>query len=101
MYSVLVQDGKRKMAAAGVPRVLAARDLSHTRYLEALHSTGEYSLSIKQTMIRSKTHNIQTVTSSKRALSRYDDKRYILRDGVTTRPHGHWRNSKFTIENML
>lgn len=101
MYSVLVQDGKRKMAAAGVPRALAARDLTHGRYLEALRSTGEYSMSINQTMIRSKAHTIHTVTSSKRALSRYDDKRFVLNDGVSTRPHGHWKNNGFTIENIL
>ena len=102
MYSVLLQDGKRKMAAAGVPRSLAARDLTHARYLEALKSTGDYSLSIQQTMIRSKAHTLQTITSSKRALSRYDDKRYILSDGVTTRPHGHWKNKcGFLVENML
>lgn len=101
MYSVLLNDGKRKIAAAGIPRYIAARDLSHDTYLEALHSTGQYSMSIKQTTIRSKCHNIQTVTSSKRALSRYDDKRYILSDGVRSRPYGHWKNKGFIIENML
>eukprot|EP00116_Pleurobrachia_bachei_P005602 sb/3465864/ len=52
MYSVMVQKGKRKMAAAGVPRCIAARDLTHHRFLEALNSTGPYEFNIKQTGIR-------------------------------------------------
>ena len=101
MYSMIVKDGKRKMAAAGVPRFLAARDLTHARYLEALNSTGPYSYSVQQTMIRSTTHTIRTVTSSKRALSRYDDKRWVNEDGRSTRPYGHWRNKcGFDEENM-
>ena len=101
MYSVLVSGGKRKMAAAGVPSALAGKELTHDRYLEALNSTGKYQYSVEQTQIRSRAHTINTITSSKRALSRYDDKRWVNEDGRSTRPYGHWRNKcGFDEENM-
>ena len=42
---------------------------------------------------RSKMHKIDTVEQVKKALSRYDDKRFILDDGITTRPYGHYLNN--------
>ena len=41
---------------------------------------------------RSKLHKISTIEQVKKALSRYDDKRFILKDGITTNAHGHGDN---------
>ena len=38
---------------------------------------------------RSKFHEIHTVNIEKTTLSAYDDKRFILDDGITTLPYGH------------
>ena len=43
--------------------------------------------------LRSEKHEIYSETVNKIALSANDDKRVILEDGVSTRAHGHWRNS--------
>ena len=37
-------------------------------------------------------HQLFTVKRTKKSLRPFDDKRFILEDGYTTRAHGHWRN---------
>ena len=39
--------------------------------------------------IKSKNHNITTYEKNKISLSAFDDKRYILDDGINTLPYGH------------
>ena len=41
--------------------------------------------------IRSKDHVLSLVESEKKALCPIDTKRWILSDGITTLPYGHWR----------
>ena len=41
---------------------------------------------------RSNLHRISTIEQTKKALSRYDDKRFILNDGIATNAHGHIDN---------
>jgi len=41
--------------------------------------------------IRSYKHRIHTILSKKLALNFYDDKRYVLEDGINTLTHGHYR----------
>jgi hypothetical protein len=51
----------------------------------------------KQSVFRTNTrfqkhqHRITTVHQQRKCLAAYDDKRYILDDGVTTLAYGHWR----------
>ena len=39
--------------------------------------------------IKSKKHELVTYESNKRSLSDFDDKRYILSDGINSLPCGH------------
>ena len=39
--------------------------------------------------IKSKKHELHTYESNKISLSAFDDKRYILSDGINTLPYGH------------
>ena len=39
--------------------------------------------------IRSKKHELVTYTSNKKSINCFDDKRYILSDGINTLPYGH------------
>ena len=43
----------------------------------------------KMTGIKSKKHELHTYESDKISLSAFDDKRYILSDGINTLPYGH------------
>ena len=45
-------------------------------------------------MIRSKSHNVSTYEINKISLSFYDDKRYMLNDGINTLAYGHRRRSE-------
>lgn len=49
---------------------------------------------ISQVTFRSHNHTVYTVRQRKCGLTRYDDKRWILQNGVDTRPHGHYLNSR-------
>ena len=46
----------------------------------------------KMNVFRSHGHDVYTEEINKIALSANDDKRVILKDGVHTRAHGHYRN---------
>src|SRR6266498_520872 len=48
---------------------------------------------------RSKDHVISLVESEKKALCPIDTKHWILSDGITTLPYGHWRNMIY--KNMV
>ena len=41
--------------------------------------------------IRSDKHQLGSYRITKTSLNCFDDKRYILDDGVTSLPYGHWR----------
>ena len=53
----------------------------------------------KNVGIRSKDHILSLVESEKKALCPIDTKRWILSDGITTLPYGHWRNMIY--KNMI
>jgi hypothetical protein len=44
--------------------------------------------------IRSFNHALKTVEISKTCLSAYDDKRYVLSDGIATFAYGHYKIPK-------
>ena len=51
----------------------------------------------ESTRINSEEHNLNTVRANRIALSAYDDKRYILSDGIFTLPYGHYRTANTSI----
>ncbi|CAI6369969.1 unnamed protein product [Macrosiphum euphorbiae] len=46
---------------------------------------------VKQNLFRTKKHDIFTVEQNKKALSVYDDKRFILENGIDTLAWGHYK----------
>ena len=47
-------------------------------------------LRVVQNIIQSRNHEITTIQQQKIALSAYDNKRWILDDGIHTLAHGHF-----------
>ena len=76
--------------AKGVPKV-AKKRLTHEDYIEVLRISSTTTTTFRT--IRSIRHTNQTLEIKKRALSAYDDKRFILDDGVHTLSYGHYKIS--------
>ena len=87
MYSILVGD-PQKLSAKGVFRFVQ-KDPNHDLYKKIL-DTGNY-FKIINTRIGSEKHQLQTIKTNKVSLSSFDDKRFILEDGISTLPHGHYK----------
>ena len=83
-----------KSTAKGVQKAMKKR-LTFERYERCLRNMCTESIAINS--IRSDHHKIYTYNINKIGLSAFDDKRYILDDGVTTLAHGHHQ----TIVNSL
>jgi len=63
--------------------------LKHENYKQILETGEKMNSTMK--MIRSFDHSIYTVNVTKVSLSAYDDKRYILDDGVSSYAYGHYK----------
>ena len=86
---------QRKKALKGVKKNASSK----------IHHTAYYKTLLKRTLkyanfhlIKSNNHCIQTVNVEKVALSAFDDKRYILQDGISTMAYGH---SDIEMMNIL
>ena len=80
---------EQKSTAAGVKKC-AKKDLKHELYLKTLRKREDHY--VQQTVFKTHQHTIATVHQQRVGLTAYDDKRYLLEDGFTTRAHGHYRN---------
>ena len=74
---------------------MTQRLLTHEKYIKILASGNL--VRAENTRIISERRILNTVRANKIALSAYDDKRYILSDGISTLPYGHYRTVKASI----
>ena len=90
----------QKSAAAGVKRSVAARELTHQRYVNVLEGR-EFLATVEQTTIQSRKHKLYTVKQSRVGLFPADDKRWVNSDH-STRALGHHLNEEWdTYDNIL
>ena len=87
-YSILLESNDRKIATAGLRKVTHGM-LVHEKFLETL--VYKDCINVKQKTICSKAHNLLTVETERLGLSPLDIKRYVLEDGITTLPYGHYK----------
>jgi hypothetical protein len=92
MYSLLTyDDSMAKRTAKSIKKPCVAKHLRHDMYLRMLREkTIEHA---KYRLFRSRAHKTETVEYSNVALCAYDDKRFVLDDGVATLAYGHVRLS--------
>jgi hypothetical protein len=90
MYSLQVRrdDRKPKLTAKGINRTFVKHHLRHELYLNTLVSKGVTRANFRR--FQSKRHRVHTVSIDKICLSAFDNKRYILDDGVSTLAYGHY-----------
>ena len=93
MYSILAKPLLRHgltshTTAKGISKV-AQRKITHQDYVDTLRKRG--ATIVTSNAIRSFSHQLYSVEVTKRGLSAYDDKKYILSDGINTLSYGHYR----------
>ena len=96
MYSLKLSKGRIKITAKGVSRSHVLKNLKHTDYFHTLQTTKSPYATFRT--ITSHKHAVKTQEVNKLCFSAFDDKRYILPDGVCTFAHGHFRISKLNAE---
>lgn len=90
LYSLLVrEDEPRKMAAKGIKRSFVKTRVTHEMYLKTLQD--KVITHARFRTFRSRNHVLQTVVNNKICLSAFDDKRYILNDGISSLAYGHYK----------
>ena len=79
---------ENKKTAKGFKKNVIKRDLDHSHYAACLqNNTVEQH---KMRSIRSDHHVVSSYEINKTSLSCFDDKRYILRDGITSYAYGYY-----------
>ncbi|KYM96034.1 hypothetical protein ALC62_13312 [Cyphomyrmex costatus] len=89
MYALRVQGKKDTKKAKGVKSNVVARSITFDDYTRCLNDAIE--MTRRQSCIRSKLHEVYTISETKIALSPHDDKRYIVSGSTDTLPWGHYR----------
>ncbi|XP_029673716.1 uncharacterized protein LOC115241896 [Formica exsecta] len=89
MYALRVDSKKDTKKVKGVKSNVVARTITFDDYTRCLRD--EIEMTRQQSCIRSKLHEVYTISETKIALSPYDDKRYIVPDSTDTLPWGHYR----------
>jgi len=74
--------------AKGIQKHYVRKQVRHEQFLNVLRKTTAHTKATFRTF-RSTNHVINTVELTKLCLSAFDDKRYILNDGVCTLAFGH------------
>jgi hypothetical protein len=89
LYSLKVQDDKEKKVAKGVKMCVIKKELKFKDYKDTLDYETETTR--KMNFIRSMKHQVNTIEMTKVALSCYDNKRFLLDDGITSYAYGHYK----------
>ena len=87
MYSFRYNDDEVKKLK-GIKKTVVQRDIHFAHYKTCLFERLQYKA--RMNMFRIQKHLVQSVCQNKTLLSCFDDKRYILEDGVLTLPNGHF-----------
>ena len=87
LYSYVLDNEQNVKKCKGIKKNVVKKEINHQNYKDTLFNT-EQSLN-QMKVIRSDNHKLKSYTINKISLSCYDDKRYILNNGVDTMSFGH------------
>ena len=80
---------KNERKAKGIKKNTIENNIKHQDYKETLFNSKQMYHNMKT--IRSDKHEIASYELNKVSLSCFDDKRYILNDGIQTYAYGHYK----------
>ena len=92
MYAFIYEQNGKEIQAKrvkGVKISVVQNKIKYEQNLECIEGRKVLICNMKQ--IRSNYHQLYNISTNKLGLSPYNDKRYILNDGISTLPYGHWR----------
>ena len=87
MYSYVKDNGKNEKTAKGVRKYVIKKNFTHENYKDCLLNRKQMLHSMGT--IRSECHQIGSYQLNKVSLSCFDNKWYILEDGITSYAYGH------------
>ena len=87
VYSYIKENGSGGKTAKGIKKAVIKSVIKHENYTETLF--GHKQMHHKMNTIRSKNHLISTYSINKVSLCCFDDKRFILDDGIISYAYGH------------
>src|SRR5260370_40668969 len=87
LYSIDYGNHENKKTAKGLQKVVLNKKFNHSHYKNVIEHNNIYYSSMKR--IQSKDQKINTVELEKLIFTPFDDKRYILDEGIHTLPFGH------------
>lgn len=87
MYAFKTVDNKEMKRAKGVSRCVTEKELAYEDYRACLYN--EEPKTNIMTTIQSEGHQLYTTQVNKISLSMYDDKRYLLENGIQSVPYGY------------
>ena len=89
MYSYTKEDSSGGKTAKGVKKNVIKKVIKHENYRHVLFNSQQLHHNMKT--IRSVNHRFGSYVINKVSLSCYDDKRYILDDGIQSLAYGHYK----------
>jgi hypothetical protein len=92
MYSMIYEEEgclKEKKTTKGIKKSVIKHHTKHEHYKQCPFDKTIHMSTMNQ--IRSYDHQLYNITINKLGLSPFDDKRYILDDGINSLAYGHWR----------
>ena len=87
VYSCKLRDGCEVKKAKGVKRGVVKNEINHSDYKECLLE-GRSCVHMQRSIVSQK-QVVYSIRQTKLSLAPFDDKRYLLDDGITTLPYGH------------
>ena len=92
VYGILMDDGDKVKKCKGIKRNVVQNSVTFQNIKDCV--LNRETQMRQMNIIRSRDHNVYSERVNKVALSRKDDKRIILEDGIHTLGHGHYRSKR-------
>ena len=89
MYSYIKDNDKGGKTAKGIKKNIIKNNITHENYIETLFNNKQ--IHHKMKTIRRQNHQLGSYEINKVSLSCFDDKRYILEDGINSYAYGHYK----------
>ena len=88
LYSIVYDETSNKKTAKGLQKSILNKHIVHQHYKDVILNNSLFATSMNR--IQSKEHKLQTIKLTKLIFQPFDDKRFILEDGINTIPFGHY-----------